>query len=132
MDKEARVGRSRGCSVAELYNAKRPHEAIGLATPAQRYRTSPRSMPAAVASPEYEAEAQVRTADAKGRIRFAGRRLECSKAFAGKRLALRCAIQDGLFDLCYRHHVLARIDLRHGAVQPVHHVSEQVFTLSPV
>jgi transposase InsO family protein len=116
----------------EVYNAKRPHEAIGLQTPAQRYRESPRSMPAAVLPPDYEAAAQVRTADAKGRIHFAGHRLYCSIAFAGKRLALRTTDQDGLFELCYRRHLLARVDLRQDTVQPVHHVSEQVFTMSPV
>jgi transposase InsO family protein len=116
----------------ELYNTQRPHEAIGLQTPAQRYRESARPMPAAVASPEYEGEAHVRTADAKGRICFAGHRLYCSIAFAGKRLALRPTGKDGLFELCYRRHLLARVDLRQETVQPVHHVSEQAFTMSPV
>lgn len=116
----------------DLYNSKRPHEAIGLKTPAQRYHQSSRSLPAAVTPPEYDTDAQVRTADAKGRICFAGRRLYCSKAFAGKRLGLRPTDQDGLFELCYRRHLLARIDLHQETVQPVHHVSEQVFTMSPV
>jgi transposase InsO family protein len=116
----------------EVYNTKRPHEAIGLQTPAQRYRDSPRSMPAALPPPEYDAEAQVRTADAKGRIHFDGHRLYCSLAFAGRRLALRPTDQDGLFELCYRRHLLARIDLRQDTMQPVHHVSGQVFTMSPV
>ena len=89
-------------------------------------------MPAALPPPEYDAEAQVRTADAKGRIHFAGHRLYCSLAFAGRRLALRPTDQDGLFELCYRRHLLARIDLRQDTMQPVHHVSEQVFTMSPV
>ncbi len=62
MDKEARVGRSRGCSVAELYNTARPHSQIAWQTPAEFASTfNPRrslalryakgSAPAPVASP---------------------------------------------------------------------------------
>lgn len=39
MDKEARVGRSHGCSVAELYNTERPHSALDGRTPAEAYST---------------------------------------------------------------------------------------------
>jgi hypothetical protein len=52
--------------------------------------------------------------------------------FAGRRVALRATDTDGLFDLCYRSHVLAQVDLRQNMAQPVHHVPEQVSTLSPV
>ena len=115
-----------------IYNAKRPHEALKLQTPATRYRMSPRSMPNAIEPPDYEPQAEVRRVSKDGCVRFKGRTLRTSKAFAGKPLALRATEQDGLFDLCYRRHVLAQIDLRHDVVIPVHHVSEQVSTLSPV
>jgi transposase InsO family protein len=116
----------------DVYNAKRPHEAIGLQTPAQRYRESSRQMPPSVPPPEYQPTDHVKTVDAKGRMHFAGRRLYCSIAFAGKRLALRPTDQDGLFELCYRRCILARVDLRQNVIQPVHHVPEQAFTMSPV
>jgi transposase InsO family protein len=115
-----------------IYNTKRPHEAIGLQTPATRYRMSPRSMPQAIAPPDYEPQAQVRKVAANGCFAFKGRTLRASKAFAGKTLALRATNHDGLFDICYRRHVLAQIDLRHDIVTPVHHVPEQASTLSPV
>jgi len=115
-----------------IYNSKRPHEGIGLQTPDQRYRMSPRSMPSTIAPPEYEPQAEVRKPDKNGVINFRGRRLKTSKAFAGKPLALRATDRDGLFDLCYRRHVLAQIDLRQDPDKPVHHVPEQASTLSPV
>jgi transposase InsO family protein len=115
-----------------IYNTQRPHEAIGLQTPATRYRMSPRSMPQAIAPPDYEPQAQVRKVHANGCFAFKGRTLRVSKAFAGKTLALRATNHDGLFDICYRRHVLAQIDLRHDIVTPVHHVPEQASTLSPV
>jgi transposase InsO family protein len=116
----------------EVYNCKRPHEAIGLDTPARRYRMSARPMPPSVAAPDYEPQAQVRTVHDGGWISFKGRQINCSKAFVGRRLALRATNTDGLFDLCYRSHLLAQIDLRQETVKPVLDVSEQVSPLSPV
>jgi transposase InsO family protein len=116
----------------EVYNDKRPHEAIGLETPSRRYRMSARPMPDIVAPPDYEPQAQVRKVHDGGWISFKGRQINCSKAFVGRRLALRATDQDGLFDLCYRRHVLAQVDLRQDITQPVLDVSEQVSPLSPV
>jgi transposase InsO family protein len=116
----------------EVYNRKRPHEALGLETPSRRYRMSPRSMPKAIAPPDYEPQAQVRTVHDGGWISFKGRQINCSKAFVGRRLALRATDQDGLFDLCYRRHVLAQVDLRQDSAKTVLDVPEHLSTLSPV
>jgi hypothetical protein len=89
-------------------------------------------MPETIAPPDYEPEAQVRKVQDTGWISVKGRKINCSKAFAGRRVALRATDTDGLFDLCYRSHVLAQVDLRQNMAQPVHHVPEQVSTLSPV
>lgn len=113
-----------------IYNVKRPHEALAMETPATRYRMSQRPMPDAIRPPEYEPQATVRKVNSSGQFTFKGRALRTSKAFAGKQMALRATNQDGLFDLCYRRHVVAQIDLRHD--KTVHHVPEHVSTLSPV
>jgi len=94
-----------------VYNAKRPHEGIGMATPASRYKMSPRPMPGAISPPEYEPQVATRKVDPGGWISFKGKVINCPKAFAGRRLALRPTDNDGVFDLCYRHHVLAQVDL---------------------
>jgi transposase InsO family protein len=116
----------------DVYNNRRPHEAIGMEVPASRYRPSPRAMPDAVSSPEYESDAQVRKVDEKGRVQFKGRKFRFSRAFVGRRVALQATKTDGLFDLCYRRHVLAQVDLRQNIVKPVHHVPEHPSPLSPV
>jgi transposase InsO family protein len=116
----------------EVYNTRRPHQAIELETPSKRYQVSPRTMPETIAPPDYELEAQTRKVQDTGWISFKGQKINCSKAFAGRHVALRATDTDGLFDLCYRSHVLAQVDLRQNIVQPVHHVPEQVSTLSPV
>jgi transposase InsO family protein len=116
----------------EVYNAKRPHEAIGMEVPASRYRVSPRKMPDAIEPPEYEPQAAVRKVGDCGRIYFQGRKIRFSRAFAGRAVALRATETDGLFDICYRSHVLAQVDLRQNIVKPVHHVSEHPSSLCPV
>ena len=115
-----------------VYNTRRPHEALGLNTPSSRYVASPRSMPSAILPPEYEPQALVRTVCQASWISFQGRRIKAPKALAGRRVALRATATDGVFDLCYRSHVLAQVDLRQNRLTPVHHVSEHPSTLSPV
>jgi transposase InsO family protein len=101
-----------------IYNTRRPHEALGLATPATRYRPSPRSMPHHVAPPDYEPQACVRKVRGNGSVAFKNREFKASKAFAGKYVALRATHTDGVFDLCYRSHRLAQIDLRQSVANP--------------
>jgi transposase InsO family protein len=96
----------------EIYNTHRPHEGIGMATPSTRYVMSPRPMPEVITPPEYEPQAQVRKVHDTGWISFRGRVINCSNAFTGRRVALRATNADGVFDLCYRSHRLAQIDLR--------------------
>ncbi len=116
----------------EVYNAKRPHEALGLETPATRYRMSLRPMPERIEPPDYEPQAHVRKVHDTGWISFKGRQINCSKAFVGRRLALRATEPDGVFDLCYRSHVLAQVDLRQNITQTVLDVPERVSSISPV
>jgi transposase InsO family protein len=101
-----------------IYNTRRPHEALGLATPATRYRPSPRAMPRHIAPPDYEPQAYVRKVGKNGFIGFRNRPVRMSKAFIGKYVALRATNTDGLFDLCYRSHCPAQSDLRQTMVNP--------------
>ena len=116
----------------KVYNDIRPHEGIGLETPSSRYTMSTRSMPETIAPPDYEPQAHVRKVCHNAWLSFKGRKINCSKAFVGRRLALRATNTDGLVDLCYRQHVLAQVDLRQNIVKSVHHVPEHGSTLSPV
>jgi len=56
----------------EEYNEQRPHEALGMQTPALLYEPSPRAYPARVPEPEYPASMLVR-AVCIIRARFDGR-----------------------------------------------------------
>lgn len=97
----------------EVYNLQRPHEALGLATPATRYM--PATTRPFVETPppiEYGPTDQVRKVCAAGRICFKGGDYRIGKAFIGERVALRPTTTDGLMEIYYSHQRVAEIDLR--------------------
>jgi transposase InsO family protein len=96
----------------EVYNLQRPHEALGLATPATRYAPSPRAFVEAPPPIEYGPADAVRRVCGKGRVSFRGRACRVGKAFAGEPVALRPTATDGLLDVFYCHQRVAEIDLR--------------------
>jgi transposase InsO family protein len=94
------------------YNHERPHEALDMATPAQRYRPSSRSFPEVLPPIEYAPGDQVRKVDSDGFISFKNRPWRISKAFRGEPVALRPTGEDGVFAVHYCVHRIATIDLR--------------------
>lgn len=95
-----------------VYNAERPHEALGLATPATRYQASRRSFPECLPSIDYGAGAIVRKVQNKGEISFANRIWPVGKAFHGQPVALRPTTVDGRYDVVFCQHKIAELDLR--------------------
>jgi transposase InsO family protein len=95
-----------------VYNFERPHEAIGMDTPATRYRASPRSMPAKLPALEYGPDDLVRRVGKNGRISLHGRNLRVGKALIGQHVALRPqADRDGVFNVYFCHQKITAIDL---------------------
>lgn len=97
------------------YNHHRPHDALGLAVPADRYQSSPRSFNPAVEPFEYGPDDIVRPVDTAARISFRGRRWKASKALIGKRVAIRPTERDGVFDIVFRHVTVKSIDFHNLA-----------------
>jgi len=95
------------------YNHHRPHDAIGLAVPADRYSASPRAFREAVEPFDYAPADIVRSVDINGHIGFKNHSIKISRALIGKRIALRPTDQDGVFDLVFRHVTVRSIDLTH-------------------
>ncbi len=92
------------------YNHHRPHDALDLAVPADRYRPSPRSFKPIVEPFTYGPDDIVRCVDASARISVHGRPLQASKALIGKHVALRHTQGVGVFDLVFRHVIVKTID----------------------
>lgn len=95
-----------------VYNFTRPHEALQLNTPSSRYAPSPRSFPSMLPPVTYSEEDIIRKIDLDGYLRFRGRVFRISKAFAHQPVALRPAEPDGIFQVFFCTHPIARISLR--------------------
>lgn len=96
----------------EVYNHERPHEALGLAVPASRYRPSDRPFPEAPPVWEYGPGDAVRKVCSDGVIHFRGRPHTVGKAFRGEHVAVRPSTDDGIFGVYFGVHLLAHLDLR--------------------
>lgn len=96
-----------------VYNHERPHESLGMRTPATRYQVSARTMPAALPPIEYGPDDHVLTVGWDGRVDFKGRRMRVSNALHRLPIAMRPAPEiDGCFDVYFCHHSFMRLDLR--------------------
>jgi transposase InsO family protein len=94
-----------------IYNRMRPHQALAMGVPADRYRASPQEYVEQPAVPEYDGTDQVRTVQALGRMTWRGEDWQVGKAFIGERVAVRPSIDDGLYDVYWRTYRIARIDM---------------------
>jgi len=97
------------------YNHVRPHQALDLATPSQRYRPSPRSFPETLPAIEYGPGDQIRKADHDGDFSFKGRCIRLGKPFRGMPIALRPASEDGTFSVHFCTHQIGILDLREAS-----------------
>ena len=113
----------------EVYNFERPHEALGQAPPASRYRPSPRPMPERPPRIEYDERETTRLVTVNGRIGFRRRFWKVSKAFQGERVAIRPLASDGRFGVFFASRLIATIDLTNQ--QSVSDLSEHVSAMSP-
>jgi transposase InsO family protein len=95
-----------------IYNYRRPHQALHLATPSQRYRPSARSFPENLPPIEYGDGDIVRKADKEGDISFKSRRIRLGKPFRGEPIALRPSFEDGVFTVHFCRHQIGTVDLR--------------------
>lgn len=117
-----------------IYNHDRPHQALGLAPPAERYRVSPREYRPVVPAFDYAPDDHLRKVQFNGSISFERRTIQIPKAFKRLTVALRPTAEDGRYELYYRHQFIAVLDFKakNGDPQPVTHVSEQALPISPV
>lgn len=98
-----------------VYNHQRPHQAIDMATPGERYRASSRAFPETLPPIEYGPDDAVRKADQDGDIRFKARRLRLGKPFRGQPIALRPTLEDGVFGIYFCVQQIGTIDLTANA-----------------
>jgi hypothetical protein len=95
-----------------IYNEERPHEALSMAVPASRYRASPIGFPERLPEPDYHATDHVRRMSRDGAVRFQGRRVKMSQAFAGLDVAFRASATDGVWRVYFMRFAIAEVDFR--------------------
>jgi transposase InsO family protein len=99
------------------YNYVRPHQALALATPSERYQPSRRPFPETLPPIEYGPDDLVRKADKEGDITFKQRRIRLGKPFRRELLALRPTTDDGVFSIHFCTHQIGLVDLREAATE---------------
>ena len=114
-------------SFVERYNHQRPHEALGMQRPAERYRPSEQCYPEQVTPWHYPAELEVKRVDANGMIRVEGRRCFVCEALIGHQVAIEQIGQQVL--VRFRHMYVREINLKQGGthsfVQPIRSLDER-------
>lgn len=96
----------------EDYNVVRPHEALGMQRPAERYRRSARSYQERAAEWEYPSGSQTQRLNTQGCLDGAGRRWFVCEALAGQRV--RVERFDGKLLVSYRQMYIREIDVERG------------------
>lgn len=94
------------------YNTERPHEALDMDVPINRYRPSPRCLPDHIEPPVYDDALETRKVRISGEIKVQGRRCRVSQSLAGEIVGLQPTTIDGIIDIYYYNHKVRTIDLR--------------------
>jgi transposase InsO family protein len=92
----------------EEFNNDRPHEALDMETPADRYECSPRPMPDRVPPLEYPDRFEVRYVSANGGIRWNNEHVPVSITCVGEYVGLE-EIDDGIWDVYFGQLKLGRL-----------------------
>lgn len=101
----------------QIYNQRRPHEALGMKRPIERYRPSVRSYQAQPREWEYPAGSQVRRLNPAGCLYWQGENWFVSEALAGRHVRVE-SVQELLL-VSYRHMYVREIDRQQHCTRPL-------------
>jgi transposase InsO family protein len=101
----------------ETYNQRRPHEALGMKRPAERYRASARGYRPVPREWEYPSGSVVRRLNPSGCLYWEGQNWFVCEALAGRRIRIE-NIGDLLL-VSYRHMYVREIDQRQRSTRPL-------------
>jgi len=96
----------------DIYNFQRPHEALDMQVPAQRYRPSHHQYTDKPRPVEYAPDDQVRKVQQNGWIDYRGKQYRVPKAFYGERIAIRPTVTDGLHDVYFCNQRIAQLNVK--------------------
>jgi transposase InsO family protein len=100
------------------YNEVRPHEALGMQTPASVYVSSPRIYPGRAREPEYDSSMRVRRIQQQGQFRWKSERVFLTTVLQGERVGL-LASDDRYFVVYFAEFPIALFDSRELKILPL-------------
>lgn len=100
------------------YNQVRPHEALGMQTPAAVYQPSPRRFPAVVPEPEYPETMLVRSVRSQGQFRWKKHEVFVSEVLYGERIGL-LPVEEDCYTVYFGQFPIAGFDGRHAFLVPL-------------
>ncbi len=102
----------------QQYNQLRPHEALGMRTPASRYECSQRPWQEHLPAYEYGEGDHVRKVTPDQSISFQRYVIAVGAGFVGKQVALRPTPVDGRYTLHFCHQQIGEVDLQEMTKRP--------------
>ncbi len=100
------------------YNQGRPHEALGMQTPASVYVCSPCQYPGRAREPEYDSAFKVRRVQQQGQFRGKSDRVFLGTVFQGERIGL-LPLDEGCFVVYFSTFPIALLDTRKLSIRPL-------------
>ena len=100
----------------DVYNLLRPHEALDLQTPSERYRVSDRRFTEKAGEFEYSDRYEVRRVNPVGQFSWRGSRYRISEAFQDHPIGLSATETDGVWEVSCCRFVVASLDERTGTI----------------
>jgi len=101
----------------QIYNQRRPHEALKMRRPVERYRASARAYQAQPQEWEYPVGSLVRRLNSQGGLCWQGENWFVCEALAGRRVRVESVA--GLLLVSYRHMYVREIDRRQRCTRPL-------------
>lgn len=94
-----------------IYNYERPHEALGMKVPGDRYLPSLRKMPSTILPIEYDSDCEIRKVKPSGSISFKNQYYYVGSPFGGLSVAIKPTLKDGYYDVYFLWKKLGTINL---------------------
>jgi transposase InsO family protein len=94
------------------YNAQRPHEGVGLKTPASLFTPSPRPFPEALPTPHYDEGAIIRRISKNGMLRWRKQHYFFTTVLTGQDVRVVPHEEEPVLSIIYYSELIGRIDLR--------------------
>lgn len=117
----------------DIFNNERPHEAIGMATPAERYAASPRPYPERLPELTYGPDHELRRVRSNGEIKIGGKPMFLSESLISEHVGI-LEVDDGVWRIDFGPLELGQYNVRERKLRilPVPKARMKLLPMRPV